>query len=356
MNNPLISVLIPTFRRPRLLKRAIDSVLSQTYEHFQIYIFDDASADETPKVAAAYRDGRVHYHAHAKNIGISSNYNYALNKVETPLFVFLSDDDFFMPSFLEEAVKAFAQYPDAGVFVGEMIYIDEKMRIMGVTAHDWSLQPYYSPENMIDAIAQGHFSSLINAMVFRKSVRDKVGLFNEKIWLDIDFVTRVLVAFPSIVSQTACMCYQLHTQNISKAVSLDEYWDMKATMRDTIINAGRLPREKQVLIEALTREMRNFFYYVSYDRFVTRRFRETLQAIDILQKLGPLRPIEKLIKWLSKLFIKIKILAYLFTLTVSCNRGAMRVYHFYKLKKKLGSAYCGFLKQKKMLMAHNRSD
>ena len=83
---PLISVIIPTFRRPQLLKRAIDSVLAQTYPHFQICIYDDASKDETCQIIEQYRDERITYHAHLENIGLNNNYNYGLDRVNTPLF------------------------------------------------------------------------------------------------------------------------------------------------------------------------------------------------------------------------------------------------------------------------------
>ena len=50
--NPLITVVIPTFKRPKLLKRAIQSVLNQTYPHFKICVHDDASGDDTGKIVA----------------------------------------------------------------------------------------------------------------------------------------------------------------------------------------------------------------------------------------------------------------------------------------------------------------
>ncbi len=49
---PLITTVIPTYRRPKLLQRAIKSVLNQTYPHFQVCVYDNASGDETAGVAA----------------------------------------------------------------------------------------------------------------------------------------------------------------------------------------------------------------------------------------------------------------------------------------------------------------
>lgn len=49
---PMITTIIPTYRRPRLLRRAIRSVLNQTYPHFQVCVYDNASGDETATIVA----------------------------------------------------------------------------------------------------------------------------------------------------------------------------------------------------------------------------------------------------------------------------------------------------------------
>lgn len=54
VTEPIITAVIPTYRRPRLLRRAIKSVLAQTYPHFQVCVYDNASGDET-SVAYAWR-------------------------------------------------------------------------------------------------------------------------------------------------------------------------------------------------------------------------------------------------------------------------------------------------------------
>ena len=95
MPSPKITCIIPTYQRPDLLKRAINSVLNQTYADFQICIYDNASGDETANTVAAFKkkDTRIHYTLHEKNIGMMANYQLAISKVNTPFFCILSDDD-----------------------------------------------------------------------------------------------------------------------------------------------------------------------------------------------------------------------------------------------------------------------
>jgi glycosyltransferase involved in cell wall biosynthesis len=335
IEKPIISVIIPTFRRPQLLKRAIDSVLAQTYPHFQICIYDDASKDETSRMVGQYRDERISYHAHPENIGLNNNYNYGLDRIDTPFFIFLSDDDLFMPSFLEEAIKGFEQYPDAGVFVGGVIYMDKKKRLMGVISHEGSGRSYYSSRDIINETVQGRFASLINAMIFRREVRDKIGRFNEK-WLDIDFVTRALLQFSVILSPVSCIIYQLHS-NFSHTSNITEFWDMKIAVRDMILNSDIFDFEKKDEIERLlNHEMRIYMSDMVYQRFVTSRFGESLKGIDMLKMRYSLNKKESILKFFSELFVKIPPFVYFFKIFVNSWRVFMRVFHFRKLKKKLG--------------------
>jgi glycosyltransferase involved in cell wall biosynthesis len=111
---PLISVIIPTFRRPDLLSRAIASVLSQTYTHWEILVVDDnnpgsAARGETEAVMAAYRsDQRIHHLKHESNQGLPTARNTAIRVARGSLVAFLDDDDEWLPAKLERQVEAFA--------------------------------------------------------------------------------------------------------------------------------------------------------------------------------------------------------------------------------------------------------
>ncbi len=332
----IITVIIPTFRRPQLLKKAIESVLAQTYSHFLLCIYDNASKDETGQIVAQYRDERIHYHVHPENVGMNNNYNYALERVETPFFVFLSDDDLFMPTFLEEAIKGFEQYPNAGVFVGGMIYMDHKKRLMGGIFNRQGSYIHYTSKEMIHEILQGRFESLINSMLFRREVRDKIGFFNQRIWLDVDFVTRAILEFSVIFSPVSCVVYRLQS-NISHKAIIAEYWDMKKAMHDRILHSHMIASsEKNIAAELLRSEMRRFIYRITYDRFVTRRFSESLAGFEILQQLSSLNTREKIVKFISKILLNNNFIVCLFIVLVNSFRFVSRFSHFRKLKKELG--------------------
>jgi glycosyltransferase involved in cell wall biosynthesis len=112
-SRPLVTTVIPTYRRPVLLRRAIESALNQTRPDGMVAVFDDASGDETEAVVGevANRDPRVTYHRHATNLGLAGNFRFALDHVETPYFSILSNDDMLLPHMYEAALGALESHP-----------------------------------------------------------------------------------------------------------------------------------------------------------------------------------------------------------------------------------------------------
>ncbi|MGD0576953.1 MAG: glycosyltransferase family 2 protein, partial [Candidatus Staskawiczbacteria bacterium] len=116
----MITVILPTYKRPQMLKRAVQSVLNQTYPNFQICIYDNASGDKTAEVVAemAKKDDRIKYFCQAENIGASKNFNYGMSQVKTPFFAWIADDDIILPDFFEIAMKGLEEHPKAAFFSG----------------------------------------------------------------------------------------------------------------------------------------------------------------------------------------------------------------------------------------------
>ena len=111
-----ILTILTTYRRPMLLKRAINSVLKQTYSDFEVCIYDNASDDQTEEIVQGFakRDSRVKYHRHPENIGMMPNYQFALDRIEAPYFSLLSDDDYLLPLFFEARQSAILLTPNPG--------------------------------------------------------------------------------------------------------------------------------------------------------------------------------------------------------------------------------------------------
>jgi glycosyltransferase involved in cell wall biosynthesis len=339
-DTPLITIIIPTFRRPHLLKRAIESVLAQTYPHFQICIYDNCSQDETPGVVAEYisRDKRIKYHVHSKNIGSNNNWQYGFNQVDTPFFVVLSDDDLFMPTFLEEAMKGFVQYPDAGVFIGGLIVIDEKQRVKGYDLYEWARQQYYEPKEFITELVQGRPFPFWAAMVFRKEVRDRTGqLKAHLLWHDVEFLMRTFKEFPVILNNTPCSIFLVHSSNISLGLSIEELVQLRlcfGTMLDDLFSH----EEKEMLMKKLGEEAHKSILEFCFQKFARFFFEECLQGTEILIQNHSLNFKGKILRFLSQKSLKNRCLVYLLTPLIYIRRAVVRSVNKGQLKNKISNS------------------
>lgn len=224
-NKPLITAIIPTYQRPKLLKRAILSVLNQTYPNFQVCIYDNASGDETAKVVKelARNDSRVKYYCHLKNIE-GKNFNFGLRRVNTPYFSFLSDDDILLPNFYKEAMKGFKKYPEAG-FVATQTIIATHKEVKGISLEDYEERLYRPPEGLLK-MANGGVPAW-TSILFKKEVIQKVGLLDLTIGgpSDTDFVFRVCSLLPYVVLKFPGAIYFINELSSSFEISLAEWLD-----------------------------------------------------------------------------------------------------------------------------------
>ena len=124
MENALISVVIPVYNVEAYLRECIDSVLNQTYPHFEIILVDDGSPDGSGAICDEYaaKDNRISV-IHKKNGGLSSARNVGLDKALGRYVYFLDSDDWILPDALATLVaKAEESVADIVFFDGESFY------------------------------------------------------------------------------------------------------------------------------------------------------------------------------------------------------------------------------------------
>ncbi len=124
---PEVSVVIPTYNRAGLLRRAVKSVLDQTYQDFEIIVVDDCSTDDTQKTLADFKDERIKYVRHNKNKGPGASRNTGIRIARGRYIAFLDSDDEWLPEKLEKQVKKMSESPDKiGIIYGGHEFISEK--------------------------------------------------------------------------------------------------------------------------------------------------------------------------------------------------------------------------------------
>ena len=168
----LVSIVIPTYNRARLLSRAIQSVLNQTYSNFELIIVDDCSNDCTESVVKGFHDDRIRYIRHEKNQGAATARNNGIMAAKGEYIAFQDSDDEWLPTKLEKQVNAFNSAPsDRGVVYTSFWLIDNGKKTLVPSSHVKQTEGKIS-----DELLETNFVSTPTAVV-RKECFEKVGMF-----------------------------------------------------------------------------------------------------------------------------------------------------------------------------------
>jgi glycosyltransferase involved in cell wall biosynthesis len=119
-----VSVIIPAYNQGHYLSEAIQSVLDQTYQDFEIIIVDDGSTDDTSEVAKSFDDPRVRS-IYQENSGLSAARNTGIRHSTGAYLTYLDSDDLFLPEKLDLLVAALKNNLEIGFVAGQAIPIDE---------------------------------------------------------------------------------------------------------------------------------------------------------------------------------------------------------------------------------------
>jgi glycosyltransferase involved in cell wall biosynthesis len=124
MNAPLFSIVIPTYNRCDLVVHAVQSVLRQTFEDFEIVVCDNFSTDGTSKVFQGMTDRRVQYVKTPRHLVIADNWEFARSKARGRLICMLGDDDALVATALERFAADFETHKADFMFCGTAEYRD----------------------------------------------------------------------------------------------------------------------------------------------------------------------------------------------------------------------------------------
>jgi hypothetical protein len=165
---PLVSVILATRNRPNLLTRAIESVLAQRYECWELVIIDDGSDPRTREVAVAVEDQRLHI-VEGPRRGLGAARNAGLDRAGGEIVCYLDDDNVMHPAWLQAAAHVFAERKDVDVAYGVAVAehrIPDDPSPYGWWPSFWQLpwaRETLERENVADAGALAHRRGLEQA-------------------------------------------------------------------------------------------------------------------------------------------------------------------------------------------------
>jgi glycosyltransferase involved in cell wall biosynthesis len=145
-----ISVAIPTYNSPALLKETLDSILNQTYPAAEIVVVDDGSTDHTPDVLASY--GKLIKSLRIDNGGPSMARKVAAEATTSPWLAFCDHDDLWLPNHLEKRVALLKKYPDVNFSFSNALFFGPTA-VEGTTLFDYAPDGWW--ENLGQANSDG---------------------------------------------------------------------------------------------------------------------------------------------------------------------------------------------------------
>jgi glycosyltransferase involved in cell wall biosynthesis len=173
-------VVIATYNYGRYLAGAIDSVLAQTYQDYEIIVVDDGSKDRTSEVIKPFlADPRIEYSV-TDHLGQPRAKNAGIRRARGSLIAILDADDMWLPRKLERQVALFESDPELGVAYTRRLLIDEGGEPLAY------IQPPLHRGDILESIFRANFICHSSVLV-RRAVFDEIGLFDEDLPLAIDY-------------------------------------------------------------------------------------------------------------------------------------------------------------------------
>lgn len=250
---PKISICIPTFNRINLLPFAIESVLEQTYQDFELIICDDGSQDRTPELMSQYNDSRIKYIRHSQNIGKSNNMRSGFDGAAGEYFIKFDDDDRLTPTFLERTAAVFEQNPTVDFVGTDHWIIDVNNERDEAKTKDnsrfWGREDL--AEGIVDNLIEIVFvrqSFQIGATLFRRRVLEEIG-FMQPNWQNCEdndlFVRLALANKKGYFLPELLMEYRVHAEQQSKDRAIRYLSDKLQYLNKYKFNSETLERNRQ---------------------------------------------------------------------------------------------------------------
>lgn len=125
--SPRVSIGLPLFNGQNYLATALDSLLAQTYQDFELIISDNGSTDKSKEICETYaeQDPRIRYYRSQENRGATWNYNYVFQLAQGEYFKWAAHDDLCAPEYLARCVEVLDRQPEVVLCFPKTVIIDE---------------------------------------------------------------------------------------------------------------------------------------------------------------------------------------------------------------------------------------
>lgn len=228
------TIAIPAYKA-KYLRECLVSVLSQSYEDFEVIILNDKSPENLREIIDDFDDHRIRYYENDKNIGalnLVDNWNKCLDLAEGEFIICMGDDDKLLPHCLSEYLKLMEKYPDLDVYHGWTEIIDENSEFVRLQEARPEIESVYS---MMWHRWNGRHQ-FIGDFLFRTEILKSIGgYFKLPLAWASDDITSFLMAEEKGIANTQVLVFQYRVNSLTIsstanaedkmcAVDLQEQW------------------------------------------------------------------------------------------------------------------------------------
>ena len=191
---PLVTICIPTYNRPEMLRQSLQSVLWQSYRHLEVVVSDNASDTDAAAVVDSFGDARVRVARLDTNIGLHGNLSRCLHLGTGTYRMMLPDDDLMLPGNVESKVVFFETHPQVGLVHSAFRYVNSDSLPYGPVTN-WTsaekdvVQPGY--EYIGESIATGGITCVSSVMLRSDLVVDEAFVADDGPYCDLALWLRV---------------------------------------------------------------------------------------------------------------------------------------------------------------------
>jgi len=159
-----ITVCVLTYNRANLLKKAIDSILNQTFSDFALFVIDNHSEDHTYDVVKSYSDSRLKYLRHERNIGGKANIEYALDHFNSKYLIIFHDDDEMEEDFIETEYRYMENNPNVVAVAGNATIINELGKTVKISSKNKNTNIYKDGKLINAYLSEGKYLNFPSLM------------------------------------------------------------------------------------------------------------------------------------------------------------------------------------------------
>ena len=308
---PEVTVLMSVYNGEKYLKKAIESILCQTFTDFEFLIVNDGSTDATSDIVLSYADARIHFVRNEKNIGLARALNKGIKLAQGKSIARQDADDVSLPTRLEKEVLFLDQHKDVYLLGSAFQVINKKgemLTTVPVLTGNSEIQPALLQANQF----------CHGTIMFRKSIATSVGLYRPEFATaqDYDFWLRISERYAVANISEPLYQWRLTTNSISGARRIQQgYYDFLArelARERRHLGQDRLQKSSHHPDEQIHTEFRPYFRldktrviqdYVHWG-YLLRRNKDYAEAFGFLKQGLLLSPFHlKVWEQLGKLFL-----------------------------------------------------